>query len=142
MKSIEEQLELHEGKKNKPYKDSVGKLTIGIGRNLEDKGLTDDECFYLLRNDIKEVKNQLSRNLSWFSNLDLIRKKVLIDMGFNLGIPGLLRFKKFLSFIKTGNFEKAAEEMLDSKWAEQVGKRAERLSKMMATGKDYDELNL
>lgn len=135
--SIIEQLELHEGLKLKPYKDTVGKLTIGIGRNLDDVGLSKAEAYYLAQNDIRRRINRLEK-FEWYRNLDEVRKKVIIDMAFNLGMGGLLSFKKMIKAIKLNDFPTAAAEMLNSKWANQVGVRAKRLSKMMKTGKDYE----
>ena len=137
MATIREQLILHEGKKDKPYRCTAGKLTIGVGRNLEDKGLTDDEIMYLLDNDIAEAERDLEQ-FEWYSKLKWERKRVLIDMRINLGLRGLLSFKKMIAKIESEEWEEAAYEMLDSKWAAQVGMRAERLAKMMRTGEDYD----
>jgi len=137
MPTIYEQLELHEGLKRKPYKDSVGKLTIGIGRNLDDKGITKQEAKYLCQNDVKDVVNQLA-DYEWFCKLDPVRQKVLIDMGFNLGVPGLLQFKNMVQALKDNQFIAAANEMKNSKWHHQVGKRALRLEEMMRTGEDYE----
>lgn len=135
--SIIEQLELHEGIRLKPYKDTVGKLTIGIGRNLDDVGLSKAEAYYLAQNDIRRRINRLEK-FEWYRNLDEIRKKVIIDMAFNLGMGGLLSFKNMIKAIKLNDFPTAAAEMLNSKWANQVGIRAKRLSKMMETGQDYE----
>jgi lysozyme len=135
--SIIEQLELHEGIRLKPYKDTVGKLTIGIGRNLDDVGLSKAEAYYLAQNDIRRRINRLEK-FEWYRNLDEVRKKVIIDMAFNLGMGGLLSFKNMIKAIKLNDFPTAAVEMLNSKWANQVGVRAKRLSKMMKTGQDYE----
>lgn len=128
------QLRRDEDCKLKPYKDSVGKLTIGIGRNLDDVGISEDEAEYLLTNDVKKVASQLDIALPWYINLDEIRKGVLLNMAFNMGINGLLGFKNTLNHIANGNYDIAAQEMLQSKWATQVGARATRLSKQMLTG--------
>lgn len=134
------QLRLHEGERLKPYRCTAGKLTIGIGRNLEDRGITREESAYLLANDIAAEERELLRALPWVAQLDEVRQRVLLDMSFNLGIVGLLAFKNTLATIRAGNYQRAAAMMLDSRWAEQVGQRAERLSRMMATGKDPREL--
>ncbi len=136
MKSIEEQLVLHEGLRLNPYRCPAGKLTIGVGRNLEDKGISMAEALFLLRNDVEEVRTQLER-YPWYTQLDPVRQKVLIDMAFNLGIGGLMQFRKMLAALEAGDYGKTADEMLDSKWARQVGKRAQRLAEMMRTGADY-----
>ena len=138
MKSIEEQLILHEGLKLKPYRCPAGYLTIGVGRNLETKGLSKEEALFLLRNDIREVTKQLEQ-YPWFTKLDPVRQKVLIDMAFNLGVTGLLSFKRMIAALERGDYETAANEMLDSLWYQQVGKRAERLVEMMRTGEDYTD---
>lgn len=134
------QLRLHEGERLKPYRCTAGKLTIGVGRNLEDRGITAEESAYLLGNDIDRFHAALLRKLPWASQLDEVRQRVLLDMAFNLGIQGLLTFKNTLATIKAGDYEKAGPMMLDSRWAGQVGERAERLSAMMVTGKDPREL--
>ncbi|MGM0411280.1 MAG: glycoside hydrolase family protein [Bacillota bacterium] len=136
MKSIVEQLELHEGFRSDPYKDTEGYLTIGYGRNLDAKGISREEAAHLLENDIKEVVKDLKKHY-WFTTLDKIRQKVIIDMAFNLGVNGLLSFKKMIQALKEKNYDKTADEMLDSLWAEQVGNRADRLARMMRTGEDY-----
>jgi lysozyme len=134
------QLRLHEGERLKPYRCTAGKLTIGVGRNLDDRGITAEESAYLLANDIAREERALLRELPWVSGLDEVRQRVLLDMAFNLGIQGLLKFRLTLSAIQAGQYERAASMMLDSLWAKQVGQRAERLSRMMATGKDPREL--
>jgi len=136
MHSIEDQLILHEGLKLKPYRCTAGKLTIGVGRNLDDKGITHDEALFLLRNDIAEVTAQLER-FDWFRTLGPVRRKVLIDMCFNLGIQGLLGFQKMIEALKRADYERAADEMVNSRWYEQVGERGRRLERMMRTGEDY-----
>lgn len=132
------QLDLHEGLELKPYKDTVGKLTIGVGRNLTDRGITKDEAYYLLRNDVAIVITELDKNLNWWKSLDEVRQRVLADMCFNLGISKLLGFKNTLELIRKGDYEAASSAMLNSLWAKQVKGRAARLANMMRTGKDYD----
>lgn len=132
--TLQEQLLLHEGIRLKPYKDTVGKTTIGIGRNLSDKGITKDEAFVLLENDIAEATVDCRRYLEFFDQLDEVRQRVLIDMAFNMGIHGLLGFKTTLGHVAAGRYEAASLSMLDSKWATQVGRRAHRLSQWMKTG--------
>ncbi|NBW63451.1 MAG: lysozyme [Synechococcaceae bacterium WB4_1_0192] len=134
------QLRLHEGERLRPYRCTAGKLTIGVGRNLEDRGITAQESAYLLANDIAAEERELLRALPWVAKLDEVRQRVLLDMSFNMGIVGLLAFKRTLATIQAGDYRAAASMMLDSKWAGQVGQRAERLSRMMATGKDPREL--
>jgi lysozyme len=134
------QLRLHEGERLKPYRCTAGKLTIGVGRNLEDRGITAAESAYLLCNDIMAMETELVRALPWVTQLNEVRQRVLVDMAFNLGVVGLLNFKRTLAAIQAGQYQQAATMMLDSKWAGQVGQRAERLARMMATGADPREL--
>jgi lysozyme len=118
----------------KPYRDTVGKLTIGVGRNLDDVGITKDEAVFLLHNDIRAAEDGVFKALSWTVNMDPIRRAVLVNMAFNLGIGGLLGFKHTLELVKAGKYDEASDAMLNSKWAEQVGPRAARLSVQMRTG--------
>ncbi len=138
MHSIEDQLILHEGMRLKPYRCTAGKLTIGVGRNLEDKGITEDEALYMLRNDIKEITKYLER-YSWYLALGPVRRKVIIDMVFNLGIIGFLGFRRMIAALERGDYEKAADEMVMSRWYQQVGARGKRLERMMRTGEDYGD---
>lgn len=132
---LTEMLVDHEGLRLKPYRCTAGKLTIGVGRNLDDRGLSPDEAMYMLANDIRDSRKELSASFPWFDNLDEVRQSVLIDMNVNLGLSRLNGFRNTLALIGVGKYEAAAVEMLDSKWAEQVGRRAQRLSRMMATGR-------
>lgn len=134
------QLKLHEGVRLKPYRCTEGKLTIGIGRNLDDRGITVEEANTLLRNDVAEVMAGLAINLPWIWDLNETRQRVLVDMAFNLGVNGLLEFRRTLAAIEAGQYEHAADMMLNSRWASQVGERARRLSQMMATGETPREL--
>ena len=136
MRSIEDQLILHEGLRLKPYRCTAGRLTIGVGRNLEDKGISHHEAMMLLRNDIEEITGQLERH-SWYVALGPVRRKVLIDMAFNMGLDGLMRFRRMIEALKRANYEAAADEMVNSRWYRQVGERGRRLEAMMRTGEDY-----
>lgn len=136
MHSIEDQLILHEGLRLKPYRCTAGKLTIGVGRNLEDKGISHHEAMMLLRNDIEEITGQLERH-SWYVALGPVRRKVLIDMAFNLGLGGLMGFRRMIEALERANYEAAADEMVNSRWYRQVGERGRRLEAMMRTGEDY-----
>lgn len=134
--TIEERLALEEGDKPKPYTDTKGKLTIGIGRNLTDVGLFPDEIQYLLENDLKRVYAALDAKLPWWRNLDPVRQIVMADLCFNMGIDTLLEFHNTLSFIQAGDYNSAANGMLASLWASQVGHRATALAQMMRSGID------
>ncbi len=119
------------------YQDSLGYWTIGVGRLIDKrKGgrLTDEEIDYLLMNDIKECVEDLDKNLPWWRSLSDVRRRVLVNMRFNLGMAGLLGFKNTLKFIETGDYKRAADNMLLSKWAKQVGQRSNRLAAMMEKG--------
>ena len=139
MENITQQLIRHEGVRLKPYKDSVGKLTIGIGRNLDDVGITENEAMTMLRNDVIRCEIEVIDNVQFFSLLDQVRRDVLTNMCFNMGIVRLLGFKKMLHALSQCDHVKASEEMLDSKWARQVGIRATELVYQMKTGK-YKEV--
>jgi lysozyme len=132
--SLEDQLIDHEGLELKPYRCTAEKLTIGVGRNIEDRGITEDEARYLLKNDIKIVEDELLEKKPVVAGLDAVRQRVLVDMGFNLGLPTLLKFQNMWTAIEEEDFETAADEAMDSRWAKQVGRRAERLCQAMATG--------
>jgi lysozyme len=125
----------HEGLRLKPYRDSKSKLTIGVGRNLDDVGITRAEALMLLENDIATVQRDVKRAFPWFPGLDPVRKDVVLDMVFNLGLPRFRRFEKTIASIRAGDWENAAREMLKSRWANQVGKRATELAAMMERGK-------
>ena len=129
-----EQLERHEGLRLKPYRDTVGKLTLGIGRNLDDKGITPQEARMLLHNDIEYFKRSIEVNIGVYSRLNDCRQNVLLNMAFNLGIAGLKTFKNMLLALENSDYEEAAKQMLSSKWASQVGGRALELAGQMRTG--------
>lgn len=133
-KKLQEELIYDEGAKAKVYNDPLGVPTIGVGRNLRDKGLSKDEILFLLSNDIDEIIVQLDNFLPWWKNLSDARQRVLANMAFNLGINGLLKFKNTLALIEAQKYEAAAEGMLHSLWARQVGNRAQRLARMMIEG--------
>ena len=130
-------LVLHEGKRHHVYECSAGKLTVGVGRNLEDLGLSDGEIDFLLRNDLMRVQSELAMNVPCFLKLSETRQAVLMDMCFNLGISRFLQFQNMLTALEIGDYMEAATEMLDSRWAKQVGQRAARLANMMATDEWY-----
>ena len=121
-------LKKHEGLRLKPYHCTAGKLTIGYGRNLDDRGITEEEAERLLHNDILLCSLQLDRDLHWWKHHPENVQMVLMDMCFNLGIAGLLEFKRTLGYIRDQKYSVAAVEMLKSKWASQVGDRAKELS--------------
>ena len=128
------QLAIDEGCKLKPYRDTVGKLTIGIGRNLDDVGISKAEALALLAADIDIAAAGLDHALPWWRDMTDGRQQVLCNMAFNMGLPSLLGFKNTLAAMKAGDYRAAAAGMRASKWARQVGARAERLAKAMEQG--------
>ena len=129
-----EELKRDEGVVLTLYKCSAGKNTIGVGRNVDDRGITEDESDYLLGNDIDLCVDELEDNFTWYKNLSDARQRVLVNMCFNLGLTRLLGFKKFLAALEAEDWDRAAEEMLDSKWAVQVGPRSTRLRDLLLEG--------
>ena len=123
----------HEGLRLKPYRDTVGKLSIGYGRNLDDNGISKHEADLMLERDIESAKADLFQ-FDWFADLDGARRAALVDMVYNLGINRFKGFKNTIMFLEKGLYQAASEEMLDSKWAKQVGNRAIELSEMMRSG--------
>ena len=145
----------HEGMVLTVYKDTLGIDTIGIGRNLKDRGISKEEldymdypnmdaiyehgiteadARYLAMNDIKIVENELCAVHKCVEDLDGVRQLILMDMAFNMGVPRLCKFKKMWNAIHEQKFEAASLEMMDSKWARQVGQRAKKLSEAMKLG--------
>jgi lysozyme len=136
LERMKEQLMRHEGVRLKPYRCIAGKLTLGIGRNLDDSGISQTEAYVLLENDILNCERQLLDEIpEIYNSLNEVRKSVLLNMCFNLGIGGLLSFNNTLAFVAAGDWERAANSMLASKWAKQVGRRAIELSELMRKGK-------
>ena len=132
---LRSQLERHEGLRLKPYLDTATppRLTIGYGRNLDDAGITREEADYMLSADIDRVERELD-TIDEYVALNRIRQTVIGNMSFNLGFHGLMQFKRMWAAIGRCDYEKAAEEMLKSKWARQVGNRATELAEIMRTG--------
>lgn len=129
-----EELDRDEGREQFPYVDTVGKITIGVGRNLTDRGLSDDEVDYLLQNDIDLVLDELDQAFPWARRMTPARQRVLANMLFNLGLSRLRGFRNTLAAMQRGDYAAAAAGMRASKWAQQVGARAERLARMMERG--------
>lgn len=128
---------VHEGYVPYAYQDSLGFLTIGVGHLIDRRkgGRLPDSIIELLLDwDIHEKENQLYNGLPWASGLDPVRRAVLLDMTFNLGITGLLGFTNTLRAVREQRWEDAAKGMKASKWYLQVGRRADRLAEMMRTG--------
>ena len=125
------QLVIDEGRKKFPYHCSAGKLTVGVGRNLEDRGLREDEIDLMLSNDIDEAEGIARKLIPNYQKLSEERKAVVINMAFNLGETRLSQFKQTLTAINEGRYADAATGMRNSLWYKQVGARAERLATIM-----------
>jgi len=128
------QLTIDEGRRSDIYVDTVGKVTGGVGRNLTERGFSDDEIDLMLLNDIALVERQLDKTLPWWRQMNDARQNVLANMCFNLGINRLLGFRNTLKDMQAGRYDLAAAGMLDSQWARQVGDRAARLAAVMVKG--------
>jgi lysozyme len=152
---LRKQLEMHEGKKLRSYICPAGYLTVGVGRNLEANPateelgrlidqvgmeITDAESAMLLDNDIDRFTSEVRLEIPDFDLLSEPRKHVLIDMAFNMGTRGLLKFRKMLAAIRDQDFSRAADEMLDSRWARQVKSRSDRLARMMKENVDFEDV--
>tara|TARA_Y100000356_G_C11234946_1_gene277188 strand:- start:409 stop:834 length:426 start_codon:yes stop_codon:yes gene_type:complete len=128
------QLIIDEGLKLKPYRCSADKLTIGVGRNIEEVGISEEEARYLLKNDIEMVTAQCLAEFSWFSGLTDVRKEAIVNLVFNMGLTTFKKFQKTIGYIEQGLFELAGTELLDSNYARQVGDRSVRVANMLANG--------
>ena len=140
MKRLIETLKRHEGVKYYVYKDHLGYETIGVGRCLKQGvglGLTHDEVDYLLINDINRCLEELDAAFPWFKDLTEIRREAMINLCFNLGLTRLRKFEKALAAMSIHNYEEAANEFLDSRWAKQVGNRAKEVTEMIRTGEQH-----
>lgn len=154
------QLLLHEGLRLRPYRCTAGKLTVGVGYNIDGRGikpleaiigrkfdgrLTREEALAVLAADIDRFERETRRNFPHYDKLDEVRQRVCLDMAFNMGYGALL-FKKTIALVKAGRYREAGDEMMRSKWSSDVGDgwggkldRAERLAIMMKTGKDWEK---
>lgn len=131
---LKKQLETDELRSKKIYADTVGKVSGGIGRNLTDRGFSEDEIDLMYANDIKIAEKDARALVPGFGRLDDVRQEVLVNLAFNLGYNRLAGFKKFLAAVNSSRFDEAAAEMQDSAWFRQVGQRAVRLRDAMRTG--------
>ena len=134
MSALEQSIKLHEGFMGKPYRCTAGRLTIGFGRNLDDRGITQEEAEYLLRNDIAIARKELDERATGWKRLSPARQDVLVELVYNMGMPRLSTFMRFWEAMRDQDYDKAAAELLDSKWAKQVGQRAKTLAEKMRKG--------
>ena len=128
---IKDDLRRDEGLRLTPYHCTAGKLTIGVGRNLDDLGITAEEADYLLENDIGRVAMELDHNIPWWRGLPAGAQRALVNMAFNLGWPRLSGFTNMLAALEAGDMATAAAEALNSRWAGQVGERADRIAALI-----------
>jgi len=137
MSKLTEMLRRHEGVETHAYKCTSGKITVGVGRNIDPDGglgLSDDEIDVLLENDIDRSIKELGAAFNWFSDLNEARRDAMIDLAFNMGLTRLTGFKKALAAMAEANYDTAAAEFMDSKWASQVKDRAIEICAMIKTG--------
>ena len=130
---VRKRLIQEEGLKLKLYTCTAGKLTIGVGRNVEDRGITHETAMQMLDEDIDICVGELEKNLSWFEDAPDKIQEVLIDLCFNMGTNRLMGFVKTLHKLKTGAYKEAAEELLDSRYASSVPNRAKRNADIIAS---------
>lgn len=128
------QVKRHEGYRRQVYTDTAGVETIGYGLNLRHRGLTEKQASVLLSDHLVEVWDALADRLNWFENLNPVRQSALVEMAFNLGIGGLMKFKRMLRAMAYCDWDRASAQALDSKWAQQVGARAETIARQIKTG--------
>ena len=136
-----EMLRRHEGVKQFAYRCTANKITIGVGRCVDEDGgigLCDAEIDFLLSNDVDRVEVELENNFSWYKNLNDARKDAMVSIAFNLGLTRLLKFEKALGFMAGGDYIMAGMEFDNSLWSKQVGARAEELCQMIETG-EYED---
>jgi len=124
----------HEGLRLRPYFDSLGHVTIGYGRNLQERGISEAEAASMLDSDIDNCIEELKNTYDFWELLNEVRQAVLVDMCYNLGIKRLGQFKRMEEAIRLRTWSKASFEMLNSVWARQVGGRAKELALLMKTG--------
>ena len=136
MSKLVAQLKRHEGVKSHVYKCTQGFETIGVGRNISESGLglSPDEIDYLLHNDLERCHQELQEAYYWYGGLNKDRRDAMVDMCFNLGITRLRGFVNALEAMSREQFDIAADEFMDSRWAKQVGRRAEEVTEMIRTG--------
>jgi len=132
---LRKMLERHEGVRLKAYKDTVGKTTIGVGRNLDDRGITRAEAFWLLDNDIARVLVELDEALPWWRTLNEARMVALADMCFQLGLAGLLEFQVTLKALQFGDYQGAAWAVMQSLYAKQTPNRAREIAEVLRSGR-------
>ena len=133
--ALKAQLTRHEGLRLKPYRDTLGHLTIGVGRNLSEVGISEVEALALLDADIQTAIRGLDLRMPWWSTLDDVRRMALVDLAFNVGVEGVMSFRRMLIALRARQWDIAAAELCLSKWATQVQpSRRDTLAHMLRTG--------
>lgn len=131
--SLKHEIEAEEGFRPYVYDDSEGWKTIGIGRLVDEKkggGITKEEAYFLLDNDIDRAEKQLDQYITWWRTLSDKRQRALLNMTFQLGIGGVLKFSKMLGALQSGDWQEAYRQALDSRWHAQTPNRAKRVAEM------------
>lgn len=142
LEAVKADLKRDEGFVSHAYWDSEGVVTIGFGRMIDERlsgGISEEEAETLLANDICTALRELDTRMPWWKNLPIPARRGLLNMAFNLGLPRLIKFRRMLRALQAGDWENARKEALDSRWAKQVGKRAERIADMYLECADEQE---
>ena len=129
---LSKQLVIHEGLRLKPYHCSADKLTIGVGRNIQEVGITESEAMYLLANDIERCIVECKNQFQWFETLTPLRQEAVVNLVFNMGMATVKKFKKTIQHIENEEYELAGSELLNSRYAQQVGQRAIDVANQLA----------
>lgn len=129
---LTKQLEVHEGLRLKPYRCTSDKLTIGVGRNIEDIGITKEEAMYLLQNDIARVAGECARSFDWFVDSPELIREAVINLVFNMGLSKFQQFKLTIAHLAAKEYELAGAELLNSRYAQQVGQRSIEIANQIA----------
>ncbi len=131
---LSERLEVEEGCELYPYQCTQGYTSLGIGRNLQSRGITKDEALYMLKTDIEIITNELNANFPWWKDMSENRRLALADLAFNLGMPKLKAFKRCLAYMEEGKYAESAMELLDSNYARQLPARSQRNADLIREG--------
>ena len=133
MARLRETITRHEGSRLDMYQDTLGIWTIGVGHNIQEKGISPKVMEIMLQEDLEEAISELKRSVSFFSRMPEQVQEALVNLSFNMGIPRLMQFRNTLAYLRDGEFGSAADELLDSRYAEQVGHRALEVADMIRT---------
>lgn len=133
MQMLQQELEEDEGRRNKPYADTLGLTSIGIGRNLTGRGISDDEIDYLFHNDVELCADIMDRNIPWWRTLPPTKQRVMINLCF-MGWASFSQFHKFLTYMQVGRWIDASHELENSKWYQQVRSRGPRVIARLLQG--------